>query len=141
MFFFSFRLESAEFCVAGVEVCTEAFRLIHGISRTKIYEVYQIYKNGYKILSPKKRQVRVRSKLKTNIAIAWMHVYFNRIGEKMPNRISINLPSYLTQQKIYMEMKEQLEQNKDPCCGFSWFCHLWNERFSNVNIPAVRISN
>ena len=90
-------------------MCLEAWRKIYGVSRTKLYEVYQMFRNNYKVLSPKHRQKRIKSKLKTNIAIGWMEVYFKRIGEKMPNTISINLPCYLTQEKIYQEMKRDLE--------------------------------
>ena len=135
--FLCLRLDSSTFYIVGVPVCLEAWRKIYGVSRTKLYEVYQMFRNNYKVLSPKHRQKRIKSKLKTNIAIGWMEVYFKRIGEKMPNTISINLPCYLTQEKIYQEMKRDLESTGDPCCSFSWFNHIWNEKFSNVHIPAV----
>ena len=137
--FFSSRIEDTTFIIAGIPVCIDAFRQIYGISKSKFYQVYQMYKNGYKVISPKKKRVRIRSQLKTNIAVGWMRVYFQRIGEKMPNSISINLPCYLTKEKVYSEMKRDLEESGDPCCGFSWFSHIWNERFSNVHIPAVSI--
>ena len=96
-----------------------------------------MFRNNYKVLSPKHRQKKIKSKLKTNIAIGWMEVYFKRIGEKIPNTISVNQPCYLSQEKIYQETKRDLESTGDPCCRFSWFNHIWNEKFSNVHIPAV----
>ena len=35
------------------------------------------------------------------------------------------------------KMKRDLESTGGPCCSFSWFNHIWNEKFSNVHIPAV----
>ena len=114
LIFLCLRLDSSRFYVVGVPVCLEAWRKIYGVSRTKLYEVYQMFRNNYKVLSPKHRQKRIKSKLKTNIAIGWMEVYFKRIGKKMPNTISINLQCYLTQEKIYQEMKRDLESTGDP---------------------------
>ena len=105
----------------------------------QFYQVYQMYKNGYKVINPKKKRMHIRSQLKTNIAVGWMRVYFKIIREKMPNSISTNLPCYLTNEKVYLEIKTDLEESGDPCCGFSWFSHIWKEWFSNVHIPAVSI--
>ena len=76
-----------------------------------------MFRNNYKVLSPKHRQKRIKSKLKTNIAIGWMEVYFKRIGEKMPNTI-LSFQCYLTQEKIYQGMTRDLESTGDTCCSF-----------------------
>ena len=53
--FFSSRIEDTTFIIAGIPVCIDAFRQIYGISKSKFYQVYQMYKNGYKVISPKKK--------------------------------------------------------------------------------------
>ena len=94
------RLDSTMFYIAGIPVCLEAWRKIFGTGRTKLYEIYQMFRDNFKILSPKKRQKRIKSKLQTNIATGWMAVYFKRIDEKMLSTISVNPPCYLTRENI-----------------------------------------
>lgn len=76
---------------------------------------------------------------KTNTSRAWMVYYFNGYGEKMPMKNQIHLPSYLTKQKLFDRMKEDLDKKDDVYLSYSRFCRLWKSEFSNVIIPPVNI--
>ena len=80
----------------------------------------------------------VSTRHKTNIAKAWMKLTFNRIGDKMPDTLAINLPSYLDNQIIYSYMKEDFAKLGEDVICYSQFCRLMKLEFPDVLIPKVK---
>ena len=75
---------------------------------------------------------------KTMKAVAWMEHYFNRIGDKCPDKDGIYLPTCLVEKKIYEIMVDELfkgDESKSVC--FSQFNKLYRVEFKNVTIPKV----
>ena len=69
-------------------------------------------------------------------AVAWMEHYFNRIGDKRPDKDGIYLPTCLTEKKIYDIMVDELcqgDESRSVC--FSQFNKLYRVEFKNVTIP------
>ena len=50
---------------------------------------------------------------KTDSAIAWMRQYFNLIGDRMPHKNQIHLPSWETRKAYYYRYKADMEAQ---CC-------------------------
>ncbi|XP_068675637.1 uncharacterized protein [Montipora foliosa] len=72
---------------------------------------------------------------KTNVSKAWMKLLFSRIGDKMPDSLAINLPSYLDYRILYGWMKQDLTGEEMIC--YSQFCRIMNSDFPDVSIPKV----
>ena len=71
-------------------------------------------------------------------AIAWMKQYFERIGDKRPDKDGIYLPTCLTERKIYEVMAEELcHSEESKLISFSQFNKLYRSEFKNVSIPKV----
>ena len=59
-----------------------------------------------------------------------------RVGDHMPDKVSIHLPSMLSRKSVYEHMK----QERDDCASLvsqSQFYTLWSQHYPHVNIPAV----
>lgn len=125
------------FFLASRPVCQTIWLAALGISRSRFYDVKKSYNAGIlffeKVLSPKSRQG------KSNDAIAWMRLYFDQIGDQMPDRLAVHLPSFLTQAAVYSRMKEEFESRGQPVVSSSHFYGLWGSDFSHVSIPKVYI--
>ena len=74
---------------------------------------------------------------KTWVTRAWLRIYVDMYGEKMPTRNQIHLPSYLTKLKLHEAMTTELKLRDDKGLNYSKFCELWKREFSNVVIPKV----
>ena len=75
---------------------------------------------------------------KSHEAIAWMHSYFNLVGDYMPIRMVVHLPSNLSKLSVYQRMVvDMTNRKKDSIVSKSHFFRLWEEHFSHVNIPKV----
>lgn len=70
------------------------------------------------------------------VAIAWMSSYFERVGDKRPDKNGIYLPTCLTETMIYSLMVKGL--SNDTIC-FSQFNKLFRNQFSYVTIPKVYV--
>ena len=74
---------------------------------------------------------------------AWMDAYFNLIGDKMPDKNQIHLPSWETQKDIYSYYIGDINDrgmSEEKIAGISAFCKIWTEQFSNVVIPQVWVN-
>ena len=80
----------------------------------------------------KKSKVLAPTSMKT---IQWMRSYFDRIGDKRPDKDGIYLPSSLTERAIYNTMISDVPECSVVC--FSQFNKLKREHFPNVTIPKV----
>jgi hypothetical protein len=73
---------------------------------------------------------------KTNKAVAWLQNYFDLIGDHLPQRMVIHLPSNLTKLFIFQRMVEDFKSREEVThISQSGFFKLWEEHFSHVSIP------
>ena len=128
------------FKVAGKGVCLPVWLATLGLSRTRYYEVRKAFASGVmsfeKILSP-----TTGRRPKSCRAVAWMQHYFEQVGDQMPNRMAIHLPSFLNTTIIYSRMKEELEERGEEVVCDTQFSRLWKEEFPQVSIPKVTVIN
>ena len=121
--------------IMGEKSCWVGWKKILGITDCSFKKVKKYFNEGMKDIPFK--YTSSRKSIKTNIARAWMNNYFKTTGEKMPMRMQILLPSFLTKTFIYDFFKSDPRHESDPLISYSGFCKLWKQEFSYVTIPAV----
>lgn len=123
------------FTVCGKKVCLPVWLAILGLSRSRFYEVRQIFTSGglqiERLVSPKCHQTKSLN------AIAWMDLYFNQIGDHLPDKMAIHLPSFLTNKMIYERLISEFRAKGEDHISSSHFYKLWSEEFPHVSIPKV----
>ena len=128
--------KSMKFMLCGKELCLPSWLTILSVSSSRFYEVRKEYLNGKSnCAAPKK----VRSiSAKSCQAIAWLASFFERIGDKRPDKDGIFLPTCLTEKSIYNKLIQDLYSGDDEkAISFSQFNRLFRTEFSNVTIPKV----
>lgn len=125
------------FIVSGKSVCLNVWLRILGLSRSRYYEVRRLFNRGAirieRLVSPKSHQN------KSYEAIAWMEFYFNQVGDHLPDRMAIHLPSFLTNSLVFNRMNEDFTARRLPVISQSHFYKLWATEFPHVTIPKVKI--
>ena len=123
--------------VCGRTVCLPLWLATLDISMSQYYSVRSLFQKGHKSLLV---HINRAPMLKTNEAVAWMDVFFCLMGERMPDRGSVHLPSCLSRLSVYSRMVSDLKQRKkaDIVCQ-SQFFHIWRLHFSHVVIPQGAI--
>lgn len=124
------------YVIQGKEVCFNLWLEILCFTEARYYRVRKDFlaNDGANYTT---RPIRSKQP-KTMKAIAWMDAYFERVGDKRPDKDWIYLPTCLTRGKIYEIMIDQLfEGDSSICISYPKFCKLYNEDFANVSIPKV----
>lgn len=129
-------MKNMSYVIHGKEVCFDLWIEILSLSTSRYYRVRKEFlaNNGVSYtIKPSRHQ-----QPKTLKAIAWMDSYFQRVGDKRPDKEWVYLPTCLTKSKLYEIMTEELYQH-DTSKGISYakFCQIFNEDFKNVSIPKV----
>ena len=121
--------------ICGKRVCFQLWIKTLGISQSHFYNVRSLFLKGHKRII----QQVVRTPLqRTSEAVAWMDSFFTRIGDRMPDRPTIHLPSSLSKISIYQNMTEELQQRgKSVVISQSQFFDVWKTHFGHVTIPKV----
>lgn len=143
--------------VCGKQVCKKLWLSILNISQARYYRVRVAYLEGKVTLEDSHRQVKKQSH-KSYEAVAWMGNYFDRytgdklirhnnqlnimvmfhrIGDHMPDKTAVHLPSSLTVKNVYGRMREECSQS---IVSQPQFYNLWKQYYSHVTIPAVSLS-
>ena len=127
------------FIIAGKPVCQSLWICTLGISTSLFYKAKQKAHNGCLKVSKSAERSPLQ---KSHEAIAWMHGYFDLVGDFMPNRMVVHLPSNLSKLSVYQRMvTDMTNRKKDSIISKSHFFRLWEEHFSHVNIPKVSTVN
>ncbi|XP_068753053.1 uncharacterized protein [Montipora capricornis] len=126
-------LEGVVFIARGFKTCKEAWQAVYGISNKRLDEALKSIMNCVLTYDLENRFRGQRHK--TNVSKAWMKLLFSRIGDKMPDSLAINLPSYLDYRILYGWMKQDLTGEEMIC--YSQFCRIMNSDFPDVSIPKV----
>ena len=74
----------------------------------------------------------------TNVANAWMRLLSNRVGDKMPDTLAINLPDCLAYPTIYGYLRDELTVFGEDGICYSQFYRLINDEFSDVFIAGFQ---
>jgi len=133
------KLQS-RFYVGGVEVCQEAFSKVFTIAPKTIKRVMKLVATGASAEHGNKGMRRTCRK--TDSAIAWMRHYFNLIGDKMPHKNQIHLPSFECRKAYYHRYKTDMaaqatEDSNHNIVSISMFYKIWKQHFNDVVIPKV----
>ncbi|XP_062597809.1 uncharacterized protein LOC134259225 isoform X2 [Saccostrea cucullata] len=115
---------SSEMCVlAGRFVCTECWRLVHGVSRSRYFE-------QKKLPSPPsdgRKGMKYGHRRYSELA-NYLGSLGEKQGEKLPDKPKVTLPTCLTQKNTY---EEYVASHSDPYC-FRHFQRVWKERFPDM---------
>ena len=124
-----------DYRVGNVLLCRKAFKRIHSIGNLRLSRIQTrlekdptFYSDDYqgRITGPS-----------THIAISWMHDFFSKHGESMPNRETIHIPDNFTRQEIYNLCKDYVQGGKGNgnFIKYAYFIRVWKNKFNNVCIP------
>ena len=126
------ELKNITFLISGREVCLPVWL---GILSISFYDIRREFVDGMLQPIPKKPRSIAPKSLK---AIAWMTSYFDRVGDKRPDKDGLYLPTCLTERSIYSRMVEELYMgNETQTICFSQFNRIFRTTFPNVTIPKV----
>ena len=132
-------LNDVNYFVCGYgQTCKTAWQAVYGISGKSLEEIFKTYLDG--VVTFELQPHTQGQRHKTNVAKAWMRLFFGRIGDKMPDSLAINLPSYLDNRIIYGYLKDDLAQRKEQPICYSQFCRIMNKDFPDVFIPKVTLT-
>lgn len=129
---------TTKFFIAGKEVCESAWSQIYNVSSRTVLRMLKQLACGEEPLHGNSGKRRVNTKAES--VSTWMNGYFNLIGDHMPDKDQIHLPSWESQKDIYSRYVGDMTKrgiNEEEIAGISLFYKIWNEEFSNVVIPQV----
>ena len=123
------------YLIGGKPVCRPLWIATLGISNSLYYEVRKLFQNGHVRIT---KEIQRAPLQRTSEAIAWMDTFFNLIGDHMPHRIAVHLPSSLSKSAVYQRMvAEMTGRSKDSIISLPQFFKVWDEHFRQVTIPKV----
>lgn len=123
--------------VSGKIVCEKCWRLSCGVRRKRFSRLKSEVSQGavtiehgrQGLLSPIESTMRV---------VSWMRSFFDKIGDKLPTKNSVHLPSCMTKADVYGLAYDDLTDGGLSCPSPSTFYRVWNKEFANVVIPKVQ---
>jgi len=127
------------YTVQGKSVCQKLWLEILSLSSSRFYRLRQYFLKfgGITISSNSRRSLSS----KTLEAIAWMEDYFERVGDKRPDKANaIYLPTCLTEKRLFEIFNDDANRGFTESIntiGRSQFNNLFKNRFKNVTIPKV----
>ena len=131
---FCFRDGNILFMVYGYYVCKTAWLAIHSITQRQFQSLLNDLKDGKVAISS---PIQKKRKTRTFISKASMESAFKKMGDKMPDSISIHLPCYLNYKILYSYMVADLEAVGDDPVSYSQFCTMMEKDFKEVSIPKA----
>ena len=115
-------LKGMKYLVSGRSVCQQLWQATMCVSTSRFYEVRKDFISGVGS-KPKKKAKQIASK--SMRTIEWMRSYFERIGDKRPDKDGIYLLSCLTESAIYSIMIKDVPESSVVC--FSQFNKLFRQ--------------
>lgn len=100
---------ATKYIVAGKEVCKETFCQVYLLSPKRLYRVRKAVSQG-QVNAHHGNKGRKKVSTRVNEAKTWMERYFNLIGDKMPDKNQIHLPSWDRQIDIYQRFKDDMKE-------------------------------
>ena len=93
--------------MSGKDVCRNSFSLIYGFSPKRLLRIKKKVTLGQHNLDHGNKGKRKHT-IRGNEAKMWMERYFNLIGDKLPDRNQIHLPSWDNQKDIYQRYRDNM---------------------------------
>lgn len=124
------------YSVGGEEVCEAAFRMVHGLRYNRFQTIKAKYASGV-VIAQHGNLGKGQYSVSSIRAISWLRMFISKVGDCMPMKDEIHLPSCLTKADVYALAADELCQGSLECCGVSSFYNLWKAEFPNVKIPQV----
>lgn len=122
------------FIISGKQVCQDIWIATLGVSVSWFYKIRQLSLKGSLRMVTAPKQVLQ----KTYEAVEWMRQYFELIGDYMPHRMVVHLPSFLSKISVYHKMISHFKlREKQHLISKSQFFLLWKKHFGHVTIPSV----
>ena len=123
------------FMISGKIVCQSLWMSTLGICTSLYFKAKNKASNGcIHVFKDIHRKPLERS----NQAVAWMHNYFSLVGDYMPHRMVVHLPSNLSKLLVYHRMADEMKRRRhEQVVSQSQFFRLWDDNFSHVKIPKV----
>lgn len=128
------------YTIAGKNVCRQAFSRCQGFSQKRLFRIEKSVSKGQLQADEHGNRGKKWSSSRVQTATTWMSNYFNRIGDKQPDKDRIHLPSWDTKDNIYQRYKSDVSGPESPgvsVVGSSTFYRIWSEEFKHVLIPEV----
>ena len=94
---------TTKYFISGKEICETAWAQIYGISSRMLKQLADQEDGSHGNLG------KSRVNTKEESMSSWMDAYFNLIGDKMPTKDQIHLPSWETQKDIYSRHAEDMK--------------------------------
>ena len=128
--------KSILYSISGHEVCEVCFRLVHGVRHNRFAAIKCRFLNGV-VMAEHGRYGKSCLTDSTIRVISWLRTFIQKIGDRMPTKDEIHLPSCLTRADVYALAVDDLSQGGLHCCKLSTFYDVWKSHFPNVKIPKV----
>ena len=128
--------KSVLYTIAGHEVCETCFRMVFGIRYNRFTAMKAKFVSGV-VLTEHGRLGKGSYSSTIIRVISWLRMFFNKVGDHMPAKVEIHLPSCLTKGDVYALAIDDLSQGGLECCKKSTFYELWQVEFPHVKIPKV----
>lgn len=128
--------KAIKFMLCGKAVCQNLWLATHAVSSSRFYDIRKDFLSGIGINKGKKSKTLASKSMKS---IEWMSSYFDRVGDKRPDKFGIYLPSCLTERTIYNLMIQDISESS--AISFSQFNKLYRTQFPAVSIPKASYSN
>lgn len=127
------------YTVGGIEICEKCWRFSYGLRIKRFSRLKQKFSNGtiivehgrYGLTHPSDATIRT---------LSWMDIFFKKIGDQMPTKKVIHLPSCLTKADVYGLAFDDLNSGGLSSPSPTTFYRLWQTHFTDVVIPKVIFS-
>lgn len=128
--------KSILYTVAGHVVCEVCFRMVYGIRYNRFAAVKKKFLEGVVLAEHGLLGIRHGACARIRL-IAWLRTFIEKVGDKLPMRDEIHLPSCMTKSDVYALACDDLTQGGLECSKMSTFYDVWKSEFPNVKIPKV----
>ena len=105
-------LKGMKYLVSGRSVCQQLWQATMCTSTSRFYEVRKDFMSGVGSKLKKKGKQIASKSMRT---IEWMRSYFERVGDKRPDKDGIYLPYCLTESAIYSIMIADVPESSVVC--------------------------
>lgn len=126
--------------VFGKPVCEKAWCSLYNVSEWRFKLCLRLFRQGVvNVAHGNLHSKRVSSK--TTRSLAWMRYLFERIGDWMPHKSQVHLPTSSTKKYFYDRMVKEFEADfglpPDNNITYEYFTEIWSKQLPEFIIPKV----
>lgn len=138
--FYNNQPSSGEFAytISGISVCWSAWTKVLGITRRRFFELKRDFLLGRRN-AQHGASLTSREAPQREAVLNFLDRYFTENCDYMPNSSVWHLSSSSHKADVFQEFTEHMESTNQPVCSETFFRKLWNENYSHVKIPKVRL--